>query len=338
LTADHDAAAVADGGAPDPLNVPFAPMLAVAGTLPEQRPDWEHELKWDGVRVIARLGGGRLRLSSRRDTDVTGCYPELGELTALLRADAILDGEVVALGEDARPSFQLLQRRMNVSDPARVRQLASRIPVAFLVFDLCLLAGRWLTGEPYASRRAALSGLGLAGEHVAVPEPLLASGAAALELAGACGAEGVVAKRVDSTYRPAERSASWVKQKLLDTIEVVICGMVAGNGRRTDRFGALVVGVHGDDGLEYAGKVGTGFSEHTLRDLSARLAGLSAPNHPFVRPPAEALGEVEWVLPRLVGEVSYQQWTVSGRLRAPSWRGLRHDLVPELLEPAARRR
>ncbi len=258
-------------------------MLATPGRLPDDPVGWAHELKWDGVRVVARIRDGAVRLTSRSGREVTASYPELGELGTLLRGTAILDGELVALDEEARASFQLLQRRVHVADPARARRLAVEVPVAYLAFDLCLRSGRWLLTRPYEQRRAELAELGLAGEHVAVPAPLDVGGDAALELAASCGVEGVVAKRRDSAYLPGTRSAGWVKAKLLQSAEVVICGFVAGSRGRSTRLGSLVVGVPGPSGLEYAGRVGTGFSQQVLSDLAARLETLRVRAPPLRR-------------------------------------------------------
>jgi bifunctional non-homologous end joining protein LigD len=320
-------------GGSDALHVPLLPMLAVVGALPEDPSAWSYEMKWDGVRVIARVAEGRVRLTSRSGSDVTVAYPELAELSARLDGPAILDGEVVALDDDARPSFQLLQRRVHVSGAGRARRLAATVPIAFLVFDACMLAGRWLLEEPYLKRRSELEACALASDHLAVPAAIEMSGAPALELARSCGLEGVVVKRLDSPYRPGSRSASWVKHKLVDTVEVVVCGYMPGTGWRAGSFGALVLGVQGEDGLGYAGRVGTGFTEHAIRELKASLVPLQCAGHPFARPPDEALPGVVWVRPLLVAEVAFQRWTALGRLRAPSWRGLRPDLSPDELQP-----
>ncbi|HTX01558.1 MAG TPA: non-homologous end-joining DNA ligase [Acidimicrobiales bacterium] len=320
------------------LRVPLRPMLAVAGPLPDDGATWAYEMKWDGVRVVARVGTAQVRLTARSGNDVTVAYPELAELAGRLDAPAILDGEVVALGPDARPSFELLQRRVHISDAGRAARLARTVPAAYLAFDVCMLGGRWLLGERYDARRAALEAAGIAGDHVAVPAVLGLTGTPALEAARSSGLEGVVAKRVDSPYRCGIRSPSWVKHKLVASVEVVICGYMPGTGWRAGLFGALVLGVQGHDaggreGLVYAGRVGTGFNEHALDELKSRLVPLRRSESPFVEPADEPLPGVQWVQPELVAEVSYQLWTSSGRLRGPSWRGLRPDLAPAALEP-----
>jgi bifunctional non-homologous end joining protein LigD len=322
----------------DALLVPFLPMLAIAGRLPEEGTRWAYELKWDGVRIVARMGQGRVRLTSRAGNDVTVSYPELSELGALLPDGTIVDGELVALDGAGKPSFELLQRRMHVSDATRAKRLAATVPAAYLVFDLCLVAGRWLTEEPYARRREALGELAPGGAHTTVPAATGLGAGASLEMARSCGLEGVVAKRLDSPYRAGERSPSWVKSKLVETVEVVLCGWLPGSGRRAGRLGALLVGVPGRAGLEYAGRVGTGFSDATLADLTRRLAERPWPAHPFAEPPDDVLAEARWVRPELVGEVTFRQWTSAGKLRAPSWCRLRPDLEPGALRgPAARR-
>ncbi|HLK46144.1 MAG TPA: non-homologous end-joining DNA ligase [Acidimicrobiales bacterium] len=310
------------------------PMLAVAAdTLPEGE-EWAYELKWDGVRALARLGGGGVRLTSRTGNDVTACYPELEELAAAVAGGTVLDGEVVALDEDARPSFQLLQRRIHVSDPRRARLLASSVPVCFFAFDLLVLGGSDLLDQPYERRRGELEALSLSAEHLSVPPRLDVAAATALEVAGSCGLEGVVAKRRRSRYEPGRRSPAWRKVKLTTTVEVVVCGLLPGQGRRESSVGSLVIAVPGEGGLRYAGKVGTGFRDGDLTELALRLQPLVRPTSPLVGRVDEPLPGVRWLEPEVVGEVAFFSWTAAGRLRGPSWRGLRSDKRPSELEPA----
>lgn len=332
-----------------PLPRSVAPMLAVAGPLP---PDdgWAFEVKWDGVRVIAYVERGSIRLVSRGGRDCTGSYPELHRLADALGAhQAVLDGEVVAMGPDGRPSFEALQARMHVEDPSRARRLAARTPVTYFVFDILHLDGRSTQELPYHERRGILEGLealagpgsfGGHGEQEGSGEQGGASwslspaypgeGHRVLDAVREHGLEGVVAKRVESPYRPGRRSRDWVKVKAVLTQEVVVGGWTPGRGSREGSFGALVVGIPGGNGLEYAGKVGTGFDEATTADLVDRLDRLRRPDPPFTggAPARETAGAV-WVDPELVGEVRFTGWTRAGRLRQPSWRGLRPDKSPE---------
>ncbi|MGH9100816.1 MAG: non-homologous end-joining DNA ligase, partial [Acidimicrobiales bacterium] len=314
----------------EPLPGSVAPMLAVAGELPsEQEGDWRYEYKWDGVRTIAYVEGGRVRLVSRAEHDRTAAYPELRKLgDALGSRQAVLDGEIIALDADGRPSFETLQPRMLVEDAARAHRLAATVPVTYMVFDVLHLDGASTLALAYAERRRMLEGLGLGGDHWAVPPSHVGPGADLLAAARTGGIEGVVAKRAGSPYRPGRRSPDWVKVKLHRTQSVVVGGLSAPRGSRTG-FGALLVGVPGPDGLVYAGKVGTGFGEPAIGELLVRLLPLRRPLPPFSSPvpPADAAGAT-WVEPELVGEVRFSEWTRAGRLRQPAWLGLRHDVRP----------
>ena len=306
------------------------PMLAVPGDLPATEQDWSYEFKWDGVRAVGYVDGGRLRLITRSDRDCTGTYPELRGIGEVLGArQAVLDGEIIALDAGGRPSFEALQPRINVVDVARARRLAQRSPVTFVLFDLLYLDGVSTVGLSYLERRRLLESLGLEGERWNVPATHPGPGADLLAAARSVGLEGVVAKRSDSPYRPGQRSGDWVKVKVTHTQEVLVGGWTPGKGERTRRIGALLVGVPGDDGLEYVGKVGTGFTEASLDDLQRTLEPLRRPGPPFTRPPpaAEAAGAT-WVEPELVGEVRFTEWTRAGRLRQAVWRGLRPDKMP----------
>jgi bifunctional non-homologous end joining protein LigD len=314
----------------EPLPELVRPMLAVPGDLPEDESGWSYEFKWDGVRALAYVEGGRARLVGRNDRDCTDTYPELRGLgEALGSRQAVLDGEVIALDEHGRPSFEALQPRMHVADAARARRLAQRAPVTYFVFDLLHLDGDSTLDLPYAERRRRLEGLGLAGDRWVVPSTHPGPGADLLAAARSAGLEGVVAKRSASPYRPGRRSSDWVKVKVTRTQEVVIGGWSPGKGGRAQRIGALLVGIPEEGGLRYAGKVGTGFSDATLADLGARLAPLERPTSPFAEClPATEAGGATWVEPALVGEVRFTEWTLSGRLRHPVWRGLRGDKTP----------
>ncbi len=324
----------------EPLPRTVEPMLAVPGDLPpDGGGDWRYEFKWDGARVIGYVEGGRIRLSSRAAHDRTAAYPELHALGESLGShQVVLDGEVIALDAGGRPSFEALQPRMLVDDPARARRLASSVPVTYMLFDLLHLDGVSTTALPYVERRRLLEGLGLAGAHWAVPPSHQGPGTDVLSAAESEGLEGVVAKRAASPYRPGQRSSDWVKVKLSATQSVVIGGFSAPKGSRSG-FGALLVGIPVPGGLAYAGKVGTGFSERAIADLLSHLRPLRRASTPFTTPvpPADA-SSATWVEPELVGEVRVSEWTRAGRLRQPSWLGLRDDLAPSevVREPGGR--
>jgi bifunctional non-homologous end joining protein LigD len=314
----------------EPLPHLVRPMLATAGELPVDDDGWAYEFKWDGVRALAYVDGGRLRLVGRNDRECTDTYPELRPMGAALGSrQVILDGEIVALDPGGRPSFEALQHRMHVVDPAKARRMAQQAPVTMLLFDLLHLDGASTLDLPYRQRRRLLDGLGLAGDRWAVPATHPGPGVDLLTAARATGLEGVVAKRVASPYRPGRRSPDWRKVKVSRTQEVVVGGWSPGKGGRQDTIGALLVGIPAHGGLDYAGKVGTGFSAATLDDLANRLDPLRRAQTPFSGdiPRADAAGAT-WVDPVLVGEVRFAEWTKAGRLRHPSWRGLRPDKSP----------
>jgi bifunctional non-homologous end joining protein LigD len=303
------------------------PMLATAGQLPRPDDGWAFEFKWDGVRALAYIDGRRLRLMSRNDRDITVSYPELRALgEALGSHPCVLDGEIVAFDDEGRPSFATLQERMHVADASRARRLSQRLPVAYLAFDVLHLDGRSTLSLPYSERRRRLEGLGIDGARWHTPPSLAGPGSDVLEAARTTGLEGVVAKRLASSYQPGRRSGDWVKVKHTRTQEVVVIGWTSGRGRRQGRPGALLLAVPRHGVLHYAGKVGTGFTERMLDDLGAQLAGRRRADPPVPGPlPRAQVAGAAWVEPELVGEVSFGEWTTEGRLRHPSWRGLRPD-------------
>jgi bifunctional non-homologous end joining protein LigD len=320
---------------PDREEMPerLLPMLARTGDLPTHPDDWSFEVKWDGVRAIAYAKPGRLRLESRNQREITDAYPEVrGLLGDLGMHEAVFDGEIVAFGEDGRPSFGRLQKRMHVTSPGSIRRLAASTPVVYAIFDLLYLDGRRLTELPYRDRREQLESLELGGAAWRVPAAHPGVGQRLLEATRAQGLEGIIAKRLDSRYEPGRRPGTWLKIKHTLRQELVIGGWLPGEGRRTDRIGALLMGhwaPGADDSaapLIYAGRVGTGFTDRTLEDLKRQLAPLRRKASPFgpssgVRMPREA----QFVEPRLVAEVEFTEWTGDGVMRAPSFKGLRLD-------------
>ncbi len=232
--------------------------------------------------------------------------------------------------DGGRPSFEALQERMHVTSAAEAAQLARRTPVTYLAFDLLYLDWRPVTELPYRQRRELLDGLGLAGPSWQVPPAFTdVAGEDVLAAGVAQGLEGVVAKRLDARYQPGARSADWRKVKPVLGQEAVVGGIRPGKGRRAGQVGSLLVGVQTETGLAYAGRVGTGFSEQQLRMLGERLAPLRRATSPFgTSVPAEHARDAQWVEPRLVIEVAFAGWTSAGRMRAPSYRGLREDKDP----------
>ncbi len=296
-----------------------APMLATHGSVAGLKAgQWAFEGKWDGYRLLIEADRGSVRVRSRSGRDVTKEYPQLRSLAEdLADHHVVLDGEIVALDKAGVPSFNEMQNRNR----------ATR--VEFWAFDLVYLDGRSLLRAKYSDRRKLLETLGSASSLI-VPELVPGEdGAQALEHSRQHGWEGVVAKKRDSTYQPGRRSASWVKDKHWSTQEVVIGGWKAGEGGRTSGIGSLMVGIPGDGGLHFVGRVGTGFTERDLANLKKTLAPLHTDESPFdARLPTRDAKGVTFVEPVLVGEVRYSEWTPDDRLRQPSWRGLRPDKLP----------
>ncbi|MCW2582289.1 MAG: polymerase LigD, ligase domain protein [Klenkia sp.] len=316
--------------APDVVPETTLPMLATAGELPTAE-GWAFEFKWDGVRVLAHVRDGGLRLRARSGADVTARYPELARLPeALAGHDAVLDGEVVALRE-GRPDFGALQGRMHLVGPD-VARLAAAAPVSFFVFDLLAWDGASLLGSSYVERRDRLDALGV-GNARWVTTPWFTSDGAGIQAASLDnGLEGVVAKKTASVYRPGGRGPEWVKVKNVRHQTVVVGGWRPGAGRRQGGIGSLLVGVHDEAGdLVFAGHVGTGFTDRALDAL--RGAVTARATSPFTGVlPATATRDAHWVDPLLVGEVAFTEWTREGRLRHPAWRGLREDVDPAAVE------
>jgi bifunctional non-homologous end joining protein LigD len=305
-------------------------MAAVTGTLPADDEQWAFEVKWDGVRAVTYVDGGRLRMESRNLLDITPRYPELWGLAEVpslrVAGGAVLDGEVVTFDERGQPSFGRLQHRMHVTGEREVRRRMAEYPVAYVVFDVLWLAGREVWRLPYAERREVLADLGLEGPSRHVPAHHVGHGADLLEASVARGLEGVMAKRLDSPYEPGRRSRCWVKIKSKPRQEVVVGGWLEGAGNRSGRIGALLVGYYEGDVLRFAGRVGTGFSDRTLADLGARLAPLARDTSPFgMRVPYK---DAHYVEPVLVCEVEFSEWTATNTLRHPSYKGLRTDKDP----------
>jgi bifunctional non-homologous end joining protein LigD len=324
----------ADDAAGAPLPDKIVPMMARTATLPRDDGDWAFEVKWDGVRAICHSEPGRMRLHSRNLLDITPRYPEIGRLNrALSHHRAVLDGEVVALDAEGRPSFGALQRRMHVSSETAVRRLAKETPVTYVIFDLLWLDGHSLMDLPYSERRARLAELGLGdGGRWRVPDYVVGHGAQLLAATEQQGLEGVIAKRLDSTYEPGRRTPSWLKIKNTSRQEVVVGGWVPGDGKRRDRIGALLVGVRDDDGtLRHVGRVGTGFTEGELDRLADKLRPLERDDSPFAPGGPKIPRGAVFADPELVAEVEFREWTDGGQLRAPSYKGLRDDKSAELV-------
>jgi bifunctional non-homologous end joining protein LigD len=329
------------------------PMLAKLQPAlpPDDDRGWAYEIKWDGVRALAYLDGGEARFESRTLESVTHRYPELAPLgEALGGRSAVLDGEIVALDAQDVPRFQLLQRRMGVSNAETIRRRAAEAPVTYMVFDLLHFDGHSTMSLPYAERRAVLDELGLAGPRWRVSSYHAGEGRALLELARAHEFEGVVGKRLDSPYRPGQRSGEWIKVRNRPRQEFVIGGWVPGAGRLTGMIGALLLGYWDRTPAEaersgqpqrllFAGGCGTGFTERERRRVTDLLAPLRRDTMPFA--PSVAMPKRKdsvFCEPELVCDAEYSEWTAEETLRQASYKGLRddkpaHDVVREDRRP-----
>jgi len=318
------------------------PMLAKNGRLPESvSDDWAYEIKWDGIRALGYADHGRWCMLSRRLEDVTERYPELGSIAEQLAEHAaILDGEVVALDEQGRPRFQLIQSRMGLTSPAAIKARVAQTPVDYVIFDLLHLDGRRVRDLPYVRRRRLLDQLGLEGPRWRTPRYRKGDGAGLLEAARRQGLEGIVAKRSDSPYRAGRRSGEWIKERVWRTQEFVIGGYLPGEGRRSNRVGSLLVGYYDrptselgegeSQTLRFAGGVGSGLTEELIDFLTRELGERERPTSPFDvgAPSGPKARFAVWCEPELVCEVNWTEWTDEGTLRQPAFKGLRDDKDP----------
>lgn len=293
-------------------------MLASLSKEMVSGPEWVYEEKYDGIRAVAYRDGERVRLLSRTGQDLTaGFAPTVDALRKMRDPDLVLDGELVVFDEGGVSRFQLLQRR----------GIDTRTRTMYVVFDCLRSEGRDRLRRPLEERRTRLLEL--------IPKragPLMPSrrlprdGERALATAREKGWEGVIAKIASSPYEPGVRSRAWLKVKVRGESEFVIGGYTPPQGSRAE-FGALLVGLYDRGKLRYTGKVGTGYTQETLRDLGAKLKGLHTDEPPFDPPPRIA-GAI-WVKPRLVAQLAYAEWTADGKLRQPAFLGLRTDKKPE---------
>jgi bifunctional non-homologous end joining protein LigD len=307
------------------------PMLATRGTTVPSGPGWLHEVKWDGIRVLVEVHGGRVRVWSRNENDITAAYPELKDLPALLAPhdDLLLDGEVVAF-HDGIPTFGALADRMHVRNARRAAALAESNPVTVLAFDVLRLDGDDLAGRPLTERREQLEQLGLADAHWQVPTAY-DDGQMLMTATAQQGLEGIVSKKRTSTYTPGRRTADWLKFPHRNTASYVVGGWRLETDSAT-RMGAVLVGEPGPDGLRYRGRVGSGLAGRQGQAVLERLRGLATDASPFVEPVprVDALGTT-WLRPEVVVEIASLGVTRDGRLRQPSFLGVRDDLTAESL-------
>jgi bifunctional non-homologous end joining protein LigD len=296
----------------------YRPMLA---TLAEELPagdDWLYEIKWDGYRALGYVRGGEAKLVSRRGNDLKGRFPEIAK--ALVKAarspDCVVDGEVCALDENGRPSFSAMQ------------QGKAATPLVYAVFDVLEVDGEPLVDLTLTDRRERLEALLDKRVRTIQVSSVFEDGETLLDAAKDQGLEGVMAKRPGSKYCEGKRTRDWLKLKTSGRQEFVIIGYTKGEGRRSSRFGSLVLAVERDGKPEWVGNVGTGFNEQTLEDLLSKLEPLKRDTSPLAvvpKMPKVRKNDVVWVEPKLVAEVKFAEWTHDGHLRAPVYLGLRED-------------
>jgi bifunctional non-homologous end joining protein LigD len=320
------AATLVPHGPHEALPQQLRPMLAESGDTLQSSPEYRYEPKLDGYRVIAFVSAAGVRLQSRGGLDLTAFFPEITAELAAQPAALILDGEIVALDATGRPSFNALQNRAQLKSAAEIAAAQREAPVVLVCFDLLHFAGLNLRSAPYGERRRYLSQCLLPAPHV----QLVHASADAKQLYDAAlahGYEGIVAKRLDSTYEPGKRSRGWLKLKALESGEFLIGGYTRGNGARAP-LGALLLGYRDGKALRYAGHVGSGLDEKVIDALLARTAKLQRASSPFAdRPPLHR--PTTWLEPQLVAEVSYSEWTPAGALRAPVFVRLRDEIAPQ---------
>ena len=317
-------------GSTQPMPTRIDPMLAVLSELPQDASAYGFEYKWDGVRALTFWDGKRLTLHSRNQLDITRRYPELMDLGAALgKRGVILDGEIVALDDDGRPSFPRLQRRMHAEGTDNVRRLSQEVPAWYVLFDVLWASGRSCMELPYSERRKILEELTVSGPSWQITPAHVGQGEAMLHAAQRNKLEGIVAKRLDSTYEPGRRSPSWLKIKVIFGQEFVIGGWVPEKGAHHDRVGALLVGYYDCPGkgssprLQYAGSVGTGYTASIHAMLTRQLKRHPSDHSPFAGavPKKDAI----FVTPELVADVEFRRWPAGGLIQQASFKGLRTD-------------
>jgi bifunctional non-homologous end joining protein LigD len=309
------------------------PMLAISVDEPFDNHDWLYEIKWDGYRAVAFVDGSSLRLVSRNQNDLTAAYPELHEIPRHIRAsNAILDGEIVAVDDDGRPSFSLMQQRTGVGEGGRrIRRTRDDIPVVYFAFDLIYLDGYDLTQANLERRKRLLASIVVPNHLLRYSDHYVGHGTALFEAAARRGLEGIIAKRRRSRYEQ-KRSREWLKIKIVKRQECVIGGYTDPRGSR-ENFGSIVLGLYDDQGrLIPVGQAGSGFTEATHAQMWKRLHALETSRNPFFGK-VESDRRVRYVKPELVAEIKFTEWTHEGqsggvKMRAPVFQGLRFDKKP----------
>jgi bifunctional non-homologous end joining protein LigD len=311
------------------------PMLAKPGKMPRNHNDYGFEVKWDGIRALAYITDHYTVFLSRNLKDISRQYPELSALNRTVDKKAvILDGEIVALGDDGKPSFACLQHRMGLVAEKTISRMTESTPVTYMIFDILYYNTRSLEPLPYTERRQLLESLSLNGDAWQTPAYYEGTGPTLLKASKDLGLEGIVAKRLDSSYEQGKRTGAWIKIKNQARQELVIAGWVPGSGKRSGRVGSILTGYYDVNPEEailrgypqrliYAGKVGTGFSDSFLDWLQGVFTKLRRPVSPFSEP--IPMKDAIFVEPRLVGKFEFTEWTRQHTLRHPSFKGMHAD-------------
>jgi bifunctional non-homologous end joining protein LigD len=303
------------------------PMLATLVDQPFSNPDWLFETKWDGVRAVCFIDNGKVRFVSRNQNELTAQYPELANVAAYVDArQAILDGEIVALDEQGVSRFQLLQSRMGRKRQGEIQRLAAKSRIAFYAFDLLYHDGFDLTACSLIDRKERLEQILKPANHIRYSDHIVKEGQRLYAEIAKIPLEGVVAKRIASTYQQ-KRSRDWLKIKTIQESEVVVGGYTAPRHSRS-YFGSLVVGLYRDGKLHYVAHVGGGFNEKGLAQIYKLMQPLKTKRSPFLVEP-QTNEPVQWIKPRLIAQVKFSEWTSDGHLRHPVFLGLRDDKRPE---------
>lgn len=338
----HSASSVANAtpGSPQaipvkrPMPTAIYPMLATSVDEPFDSPDWLFEIKWDGYRAVAFIEGGKVRLVSRNQNELTHRYPELKDLPKSVKAkNAILDGEVIALDDEGRPSFSRMQQRTGFRPHGKRGPINADVSVLYYAFDLLYLDGYDWRRVRLEARKTKLESVIIIGDSLRYSDHYEQQGKALFELAREKGLEGIVAKKRESRYEE-RRSSDWLKIKVRRHLECVIGGYTEPEGSR-EHFGSIVLGLYDKQGLLiHVGQAGSGFTQKSLAEIWKLLKKRETKTKPFYGE-VEALRKVDWVKPELVAEIEYTEWTegVSGgsgpKLRAPVFLGLRDDKEPK---------
>ncbi|PZC45694.1 MAG: bifunctional non-homologous end joining protein LigD [Chloroflexi bacterium] len=308
------------------LPTSIKPMLARLVREPFDSPDWIYELKWDGFRTVAFVEDGKVRLQSRNAKTMTSQFPEMEGLVKQVEADGLaIDGELVCLDEDGRPSIKLMQQRFQRGQG----KPGTLPPVSFIAFDLLHLRGESVMGQPLQERKRLLAEVLNPSDSIIISQSVETDGKAFFQATCDLGLEGVVAKQKASLYLPGKRTWSWLKVKRVREGEFVIGGYVFG-GQRKDYFSSLLLGLHDEDGkLVYVGSAGSGYSEDEVRGIYETLEPSIVEERPFVNTPEVQEKYIHWCKPELVCQVEYGEFTVDGRLRYPVYVRMRPDKSPD---------